>query len=54
VNNGTITPNLRPPGYQLKRRGSALFAAVCERDLEGVVAKWKRGRYHSDGQTTSW
>ena len=35
-------------------RGAALFAAVCQRDLEGVVSKWKRGRYHSDGQTTSW
>jgi len=35
-------------------RGAALFAAVCQRDLEGVVAKWKRGRYHSDWQTTSW
>jgi ATP-dependent DNA ligase len=35
-------------------RGSELFAAVCEQDLEGIVAKWKRGRYHSDGMTTSW
>ena len=23
-------------------------------DLEGIVAKWKHGRYHSDGCTTSW
>jgi len=23
-------------------------------DLEGVVAKWKHGRYHIDRQTTSW
>jgi bifunctional non-homologous end joining protein LigD len=35
-------------------RGSELFAVVCARDLEGVVAKWKRGPYHSDGLTTSW
>jgi bifunctional non-homologous end joining protein LigD len=35
-------------------RGSGLFAAVCEHDLEGMVAKWKRGRYHSDGFTTFW
>jgi bifunctional non-homologous end joining protein LigD len=35
-------------------RGSALFAAVCQRDLEGVAAKWTRGRYHTDGHTTSW
>ena len=30
-------------------RGSDLFAAVCAKDLEGIVAKWTRGRYHSDG-----
>jgi len=24
-------------------RGRELFAAVCRRDLEGIVAKWKRG-----------
>jgi hypothetical protein len=35
-------------------RGGALFEAVRGQDLEGVVAKWKRGRYHTDGQTTSW
>jgi ATP-dependent DNA ligase len=23
-------------------------------ELEGLVAKWKRGRYQSDGFTTSW
>jgi bifunctional non-homologous end joining protein LigD len=38
----------------VETRGAALFDAVCARDLEGVVAKWKRGRYHSDGFTTSW
>jgi len=35
-------------------RGVALFDAIRGQDLEGVVAKWKRGRYHTDGQTTSW
>jgi bifunctional non-homologous end joining protein LigD len=35
-------------------RGTELFAAACARDLEGVVAKWKRGLYHTDGLTTSW
>jgi bifunctional non-homologous end joining protein LigD len=35
-------------------RGADLFAAVCARDLEGVVAKWKHGRYYTDGATTSW
>jgi bifunctional non-homologous end joining protein LigD len=38
----------------LDGRGRALFDAVRRQDLEGIVAKWKRGRYHSDGQTTSW
>src|SRR5207247_1672317 len=27
------------------RRGRDLFAAVCERDLEGIVAKWKCASY---------
>ena len=35
-------------------RGVALFEAIRGRDLEGVVAKWKHGRYDTDGQTTSW
>ena len=35
-------------------RGLALFDAVRGKDLEGIVAKWTHGRYHSDGQTTSW
>jgi ATP-dependent DNA ligase len=35
-------------------RGVALFDAVRGKDLEGVVAKWKHGRYHTDGQTTCW
>lgn len=34
-------------------RGSDFFRAVCERDLEGVVAKWARGRYQG-GWETSW
>ena len=25
----------------IPQRGRDLFAAVCERDLEGIVAKWK-------------
>ncbi len=32
----------------------ALFEAVRGQDLEGVVAKWKHGRYYTDGLTTSW
>jgi bifunctional non-homologous end joining protein LigD len=38
----------------LRGRGTALFAAVCARDGEGIVAKWARGTYHVDGATTSW
>jgi len=26
-------------------RGEELFAAVCARDLEGIVGKWKQGKY---------
>jgi bifunctional non-homologous end joining protein LigD len=35
-------------------RGRDLFRLVCERDAEGIVAKWAQGRYHSDDATTSW
>src|SRR5262249_51004812 len=38
----------------VERRGINLFQAVCERDLEGIVAKWSRGPYHSDGVVTNW
>jgi bifunctional non-homologous end joining protein LigD len=38
----------------LAGRGSDLFRLVCRRDCEGIVAKWKRGTYHTDGVTTSW
>jgi len=37
----------------IARRGVPLFDAVVGKDLEGVVAKWKEGHYHSDGETTS-
>jgi bifunctional non-homologous end joining protein LigD len=35
-------------------RGCDLFRDGCERDLEGVVGNWARGRYWSDGRSTSW
>ena len=35
-------------------RGVDLFREVCRRDLEGIVAKWRNGRYESDGISTSW
>jgi ATP-dependent DNA ligase len=38
----------------LERRGCGLYHAACERDLEGVVGKWAKGRYHTDGVQTSW
>ena len=31
--------------------GRALFALTCDRDLEGIVAKWKRGAY---AEPSSW
>ena len=31
-----------------------LFELGCERDLEGIVAKWANGTYQSDGRITSW
>jgi bifunctional non-homologous end joining protein LigD len=38
----------------LPGRGRDLFRVVCERNAEGIVAKWSRGPYHTDGRTTSW
>jgi bifunctional non-homologous end joining protein LigD len=38
----------------MRERGSALFRAAGERDLEGIVAKWQDGRYETDGVSTSW
>lgn len=36
------------------RRGRELFAAVCEQDLEGVVAKWKDAPYNPAAVPLSW
>jgi bifunctional non-homologous end joining protein LigD len=35
-------------------RGSDLFREACRRDLEGIVGKWRDGRYETDGVSTSW
>ena len=35
-------------------RGARLFELACERDLEGIVAKWAKGTYQCDGRRTSW
>ena len=34
--------------------GERLFALACERDLEGIDAKWSKGTYRTDGRSTSW
>jgi bifunctional non-homologous end joining protein LigD len=39
---------------QIVGRGCDLFRVACERDLEGIVAKWGRGTYRTDGRATSW
>ena len=39
----------------LRGRGTELFtAAACSGDLEGIVGKWRDGRYETDGVSTSW
>jgi ATP-dependent DNA ligase len=38
----------------IERRGRRLFELACERDLEGVVAKFAHGSYRCDGRSTSW
>jgi bifunctional non-homologous end joining protein LigD len=38
----------------VRERGRELFDLACAHDAEGVVAKWTRGRYSTDGVTTSW
>jgi bifunctional non-homologous end joining protein LigD len=35
-------------------RGRDLYRVTCERDLEGIVAKFAHGIYQTDGRTTSW
>ena len=35
-------------------RGRDLYRAARERDLEGIVGKWKAGTYQTDGRSTSW
>jgi integrase len=38
----------------IAERGCDLFRVACERDLEGIVGKWTRGTYQTDGRATSW
>ena len=37
----------------IQGRGEDLFRLACRRDLEGIVAKWKKGAY-MEGERTSW
>jgi bifunctional non-homologous end joining protein LigD len=37
----------------IEGRGEDLFRLACKRDLEGVVAKWKRGAYMQGERTVS-
>ncbi len=38
----------------VRERGRDLFALACAHDTEGVVGKWTKGGYYTDGATTSW
>jgi bifunctional non-homologous end joining protein LigD len=38
----------------VEHRGVDLFRVACERDLDGIVGKWARGCYLSDGHSPSW
>jgi hypothetical protein len=38
----------------IAQRGVDLYRAACERDLEGIVAKWAHGTYQAGGRQTSW
>jgi bifunctional non-homologous end joining protein LigD len=35
----------------IERRGCDLFRVACERDLEGIVAKWAHGTYRTGSKT---
>jgi bifunctional non-homologous end joining protein LigD len=38
----------------IKARGKDFFEVACAHDLEGLVAKSAKGRYHADGASTNW
>lgn len=41
-------------GGRIEARGRDFYRAVCERDLEGIVAKWKAAPYRPDVAPSSW
>jgi hypothetical protein len=50
---GSVDSRLRYVDH-IAGSGSEFYRLACEQDLEGIVAKWKRGTYSSDPQRTSW
>jgi ATP-dependent DNA ligase len=38
----------------IAEQGRDPFREACERDLEGIVAKWTHGTYQTDTRRTSW
>jgi bifunctional non-homologous end joining protein LigD len=38
----------------VERDGSRLFELICQRDLEGIVAKLRHGHYTSDREESTW
>jgi ATP-dependent DNA ligase len=38
----------------IEARGRDLYRAVCARDLEGIVAKWKAAPYRPELAPSSW
>jgi bifunctional non-homologous end joining protein LigD len=38
----------------IERQGSSLFELVCQRDLEGIIAKMKYGNYTSEKEQSTW
>lgn len=38
----------------ISEQGSALHALACERDLEGIVAKYRRGVYVGERELSTW
>ena len=38
----------------IEGNGSSFFELICQRDLEGIVAKLKHGQYTSDRDQSTW
>jgi ATP-dependent DNA ligase len=46
----------RRPRYveHIDARGTDFYGIACERNLEGIVGKWKHGTYAANPLKTSW